>query len=124
MAVSFQRPNIIDERGTGVSAVKSKEIKKKTQQATKLWVKQGLYQQAGNIKIGHYRQNITPIVAIKGGIKSLDIIDERVTGVSAKKSKEIWKKKPANYRIMAETSMKQVKKICIGRYRRNIELRD
>ena len=68
-------------------------------------MKQGLYQQAGKIKIGHYSQNITPTETINGGIKSLDIIDERVTSVSAEKSKEIWKTPPAKYRIMAETSM-------------------
>ena len=44
------------------------------------------------IKIGHYEQNITPTEAINGGITSLNIIDERGTGVSAAKSIEIWGK--------------------------------
>ena len=48
------------------------------------------------IKIGHYRQNIKPTEAINDGIKSLTIIDERGTGVSAVKSKEIWKKSRKN----------------------------
>ena len=40
------------------------------------------------IGIGHRRQNITPTEAIKGGIKSLYIIDEPGTAASAMKSKE------------------------------------
>tara|TARA_B110001450_G_C17536340_1_gene446748 strand:+ start:281 stop:460 length:180 start_codon:yes stop_codon:yes gene_type:complete len=48
------------------------------------------------IKIGHYGQNITLTEAINGGIKSLNIIDERGTGLSAVKSKEIWKKSRQN----------------------------
>ena len=44
------------------------------------------------IGIGHHRQNITPTEAINGGIKSLNTIDERGTGVSTMKSEEIWKK--------------------------------
>ena len=44
------------------------------------------------IKIGHYRQNITPTEAIKGGIKSPDIIDERGTGSYGIKAREHSKK--------------------------------
>lgn len=44
-------------------------------------------------KIGNEGPIITPTEAINGGITSLNIIDERGTGVSAAKSKEIWKKK-------------------------------
>ena len=40
------------------------------------------------IGIGHYRQNITPTEAIKGGIKSPDIIDERGTGFYGTKARE------------------------------------
>ena len=44
------------------------------------------------IGIGHYRQNITPTEAIKGGIKSPDIIDERGTGSYGIKAREHSKK--------------------------------
>ena len=43
-------------------------------------------------KIGNYRRNIRDTTAKNGGIKSLNIIDERGTGVSTMKSEEIWKK--------------------------------
>ena len=62
------------------------------------------YQLTMVIKIGHdYGQNITSTEAINGNIKSLNIIDEWGTSVSAVKSKNIWKENPANY--MVETSM-------------------
>ena len=47
-----------------------------------------LYRSTMVIGIGHRRQNITPTEAIKGGIKSLYIIDEPGTAASAMKSKE------------------------------------
>lgn len=59
------------------------------------------------IKIGHdyYGQNITSTEAINGNIKSLNILDEWGTGVSAVKSKTIWKENPANYMVDGGTSM-------------------
>ena len=49
------------------------------------------------IKIGHdYGQNITSSKSINSDIKSLNIIDEWGTGVSAVKSKKIRKENPAN----------------------------
>jgi hypothetical protein len=47
------------------------------------------------IKIGHYRQKITPREAIKGVIKSPDIIDEQGTGFYGIKAME-RPKKPTN----------------------------
>ena len=44
------------------------------------------------IKIGHYRQNITPTEAKTGGIKSPDIIDEWGTGFYGIKAREYPKK--------------------------------
>ena len=52
------------------------------------------------IKIGHYRQNITPTEAMNGGIKSPDIIDERGTSFLRYKSKGTSKKNHSKIRIM------------------------
>ena len=55
-------------------------------------------------KISHYGQNITPTEAINGGIKSLNTIYEQGIGVSAVKSKEIWKN-PGKLQNYVETSI-------------------
>ena len=76
------------------------------------------------IKIGHYGQNITPTEAKTGGINSPDIIDEQGIGVSAVKSKEIWKKPRQTTELCGNKHNTTRVEIGIGHYRRNIGLKD
>ena len=57
------------------------------------------------IKIGHYGRNITPTEAIKGGIKSPDIINERGTGSYGIKAREPSKKITSSLELWHITSM-------------------
>ena len=56
------------------------------------------------IEIGHYNRNITPTEVKNGGIKSLDIIDERGAIFNGMKARE-YPKKRGKFRIMAYYSI-------------------
>ena len=74
------------------------------------------------IGIGHYRQNIPPTEAINGGIKSLNIIDERGTAASALNRKEFSLKtrQATHTRIDNYCTGTTMTMIGIGHYVQNI----